>query len=228
MPIGLVTGLESEAALARRYLPAESTGFIACEGPGPEAARSAALRLIDQDVNGLISFGYAGGIDRELKAGDLIIATEIRAGRDKAIACTPTWSETLARKLGGQLRVVRAPIAASDTIIETTAEKLKLHYKTGAAATDMESLAVAEVATEAGIAFATLRAVIDTAGQDLPPMAVVAAGPDGKLKPWRILWSLIRQPGQIPALRPLTLNSKLAERTLGKACRLAGPDFART
>ncbi len=223
---GIVTGLESEAFLVRKHAePGFDRDLIACEGPGPEAARRAARALLDRDVGGLISFGYAGGIDRQAKAGDLVIASEIRRGRDEVQPCEPIWSDALAaihRKYG---RVHREPIAASDAIVTTAEDKMTLRYTTGAIATDMESFAVAEVAAEAGLPFVTLRAVIDIHDQDLPPMAVEAAGADGRLKPWRILWSLISNPGQIPKLGPLTRNSKLADRSLMRTCRQSGAKF---
>ena len=224
---GIVTGLESEAAIVRKHAP---SGFnhdlIACDGPGPDMARRAALALIDKDVGGLISFGYAGGIDRVARAGDLVIANEIRLGRDDTRPCEPIWSDALAAIFIRLGQVHRAPIAASEEIVATASEKMKLRYTTAAVATDMESFAVADVAAEAGLPFVTLRAVIDTHDQDLPPMAIEAAGPDGRLKLWNILWSLITNPGQIPKLGPLTRNSKQADRTLMRTCRKAGTGFA--
>ncbi len=224
---GIVTGLETEALLVRRHAAADfNRDHIACEGPGPEAARRAALLLIDKGVGGLISFGYAGGIDRVAKAGDLVIASEIRQGRDEVQACEPIWSDALAGVLAKYGRIHLAPIAASDAIVTTGDEKMKLRYTTGAVATDMESFAIANAAAEAGLPFVTLRAVIDTHDQDLPPMAIEASGPDGRLKPWRILWSLITNPGQIPKLGPLTRNSKRADRALMRTCRQSGSTFA--
>ena len=225
-PPGIVTGLESEAAIVRNYAVAEfDRDRIACEGPGPEAARSAALALIDKGVGGLISFGYAGGIDRDAKAGDLVVASEIREGRNEVVACEPIWGDAVAKVLSAQVRVMRFPIAASQDIVKTAQDKMTLRYRTGAVATDMESFAIGKAAEEAGLPFITIRAIIDTAEQDLPPMAVEACGSDGRLKPWRILWSLISNPGQVRKLGALTKNSKLADRMLGKACGLPGSRF---
>jgi hopanoid-associated phosphorylase len=224
---GILTGLESEAAIVRKHAPyGFDRDLIACAGPGSEAAHRAALSLIDKGVGGLISFGYAGGIARGIAAGDLIIASEIRHGRDDVQPCEPIWSDALASALSAHARIHRAPIAASSEIVKSTQDKMTLRYITGAFATDMESFAIAQVAADAGLPFVTLRVVIDTHDQDLPPMAVEAAGPDGRLKPWRILWSLISNPGQIPKLGPLTRNSRLADRTLIQVCREAGEIFA--
>jgi len=61
--------------------------------------------------------------------------------------------------------------------------------------------------------------------QTLPIMAVDAVDHNGKLKPWRILWSLIWQPGQLGELRRLAANTRAATNSLEMVCRKTLPDF---
>jgi nucleoside phosphorylase len=67
--LGVVTGLKSEAKLIK------GPG-LACVSTGGQAreARRKIDRLIAEGATGLISFGIAGALSPELKAGDLVIA----------------------------------------------------------------------------------------------------------------------------------------------------------
>jgi hypothetical protein len=67
-------------------------------------------------------------------------------------------------------------------------------------AVDMESHVAAKVAALHNIPFAVCRTVIDPAGRDLPPAAVIDLRHDGTPDLLAISGSVIRQPNQIPAL----------------------------
>ena len=224
---GIVTGLHGEAALANKYLrKSDFATLIVCVGPGPVAAQKAAEQLVGLGVSGLISFGFAGGIDETVQAGTVLIAKEIRKGRQDTVETDARWSDQLAKLVGSKVAVSRGSIAASDEIVRSANDKTRMRYKTGALAADMESFAIGTVARDAGLPFITIRAISDPALQSLPIMAVDAVGPDGKLKPWRIAWSLIRHPGQFSELLRLAKNTRSASDSLGAVCRLAGPNFA--
>ena len=67
--LGVVTGLKSEAKLLK------SLGLACvCTGGQAREARRKIDRLIAEGATGLISFGIAGALSPDLKAGDLIVA----------------------------------------------------------------------------------------------------------------------------------------------------------
>ena len=225
-PVGIVTGLQAEAALARKH--ANETGakyLVACHGPGPDQAGKAARDLIRQGAEGLLSFGLAGGLDDNIAAGDVVLATEIREGRYQAVRTTALWREDVFRKLDLERPVIEAPIAASDNIVREASDKTRLKYKTDAVAVDMESFAVGKAAEHAQLPFLAIRAISDPALQTLPVMAVEAMSADGKVRAWKVFWSLIRHPGQIGELRRLAKNTGLATSALVQILGQLGPDF---
>jgi len=67
-------------------------------------------------------------------------------------------------------------------------------------AVDMETHVAARVAARTGSPFGVVRAITDTAEEDLPPGALVGMRPDGGMALGAVLASLARHPGQLPAL----------------------------
>ncbi len=201
MKIGIVVGLVAEARLAA---PLGSRTEIG--GGGAEGAARAARTLIASGVDALLSFGLAGGLAPGVTAGTLVIPAEIVS------AAGGCWlaDAALAARLGGP----EGALLAGTEIIVTRAAKAAAWLRTGALAVDLESGAVAQTAAAHGIPFAVLRAVCDPASRDLPPAALTALHPDGRVKPWALAGSLARHPGQIAALMALGREAALARRAL--------------
>lgn len=210
-PPTLLVGFEAEAQIARL------TGWPVVIGGGTTpGAASAARMAIQSGAPAIVSFGLAGGLDPSLPAGTLVIASEITT-RDGV----SRWftDPILSARLGGQTGHV---CLGTDQPAASVGEKQALHRRTGAALVDMESMAVAEAATEAGIPFAVLRAICDPADRDLPPAALVALTPDGKLAFGRLVRSILLGPGQIGALLGLARDAAAARRVLrDRATRIA-------
>jgi hypothetical protein len=89
----------------------------------------------------------------------------------------------------------------------------------------MESHLAAEVAAAYGIPFAVCRTVIDPADRDLPPAAVVGLRNDGTPDMLAISRSVVRQPGQVPALVRIAIDAWSARGALLRGRRLLGPAF---
>jgi adenosylhomocysteine nucleosidase len=79
----------------------------------------------------------------------------------------------------------------------------------------MESSAVAEVASAERVPFLVVRAIVDTAQDAVPEVAlrVTRAGQDG-LHVGRLLATLARTPGELPALIRLARRYRTASRAL--------------
>jgi hypothetical protein len=108
----------------------------------------------------------------------------------------------------GRLLTCREPLGS-------TAAKALAFRQTGAVAADMESSAVAEVASAERVPFIVVRAIVDTA-QDAVPAAALSATGAGQDRPrlGRLLASLARTPGELPALIRLARRYRSASRTL--------------
>jgi adenosylhomocysteine nucleosidase len=213
MRIGAVVGLATEARIARR------TGWAVAVGGGTAAgAASAAIALAEQGCTGLISFGLAGGLDPALRRGTLIVPSAVIAG-DASHATDPT----LSRMLGG---TTPHALFGADAIVASVAAKRVLRERTGAAAVDLESAAVARIADGRGIPFAVLRAICDPADRALPPAAQVALDAGGEVSIWRVLASIAMHPAQLPALLALAADAASAKRSLVARVRQIAPALA--
>jgi adenosylhomocysteine nucleosidase len=198
---GVVTGLAAEARIAAKFgMP------VAVGGGTPEGARQAAESLVRQGVRGLVSFGLAGGLDPALAPGAILIP-------DSVLCSGATWptDRRLAAELGG---CTAGLLFSGEAIAADRQAKATQRQATGAAAIDLESGAVAAVAARHRLPFAVLRAICDPAGRDLPPAALLALGPGGKVRLGAVLLSVLRRPSQVGALLTLARDAKAANRAL--------------
>ena len=212
---GVVVGLEAEARIARRLgLPVEIGGGDAA------GAEAATRRLIAAGARGLISFGLCGGLDPDLKAGDLLVPGEILCEDGERFE---TDSE-LNFYLGGATPHV---VLGAGGLLSRASAKLRRWQTTGASAVDLESGAVARAAVRHGVPHACLRAVCDAAGDSLPPAAITALDPSGRIRIAAVAWSVLSHPGQILALIGLAAKAGLARRALGQRVSKVGLSLRR-
>ncbi len=203
--LGVVCALRSEARHLGRSV-ASNAGLgslpdgtlIAVTGMGLEAAAAGTARLIAAGAGALASFGMAGGVDRELPAGCLFLPPTVSSPDGTPFACDAQWHAQLCSALGGAvtqglLATVRAPLTSA-------AAKAALREATGARAVDMESCAVAELASRHGLPFVAVRVIIDDAQAQLPAAVAAATAADGQVAAWRLAAHLLRHPGELAAV----------------------------
>lgn len=201
---GFVTGLIAETRLLTRDF-----NLVAAGGGTSRGAVQAAELLVSRGATTLISFGLAGGLDPALRPGDLLVPESVVAA-ECAFHCDPL----LVEQFGG---ATVSLMVGDGAVADTVEAKRVLFASTGAAAIDLESVAVARVAETHGLKFGVLRAVADPAGECLPPAALTALDAQGRVAAGRILASICRHPLQLPALARLALNAITARRTLSQA-----------
>jgi adenosylhomocysteine nucleosidase len=209
---GFVTGLLAEARVAAKLGAAEAGGGL------PPGAAAAAERLLARGATALVSFGLCGGLDPALRPGALLVPRAV-LWHGRSYAADPSLSAAL----GGFSAHL---LLAGDMVAADPAAKRLLFGRTAAAAIDLESGAVAEVAARGKIPFAALRAVCDPAGAKVPPAALVALDAGGAVSVWRVAASLLRAPGQLPALLALGRAAGQARRALvGRVGDVGGGRF---
>ncbi len=201
-------GLQREASILRR------DGIMPVIGGGYAAALEEALEdhiVRFPHISIIVSAGIAGALDPALKVGDTVIDLKplpFRRGVGVGAiddaqrfwkAPTPNPSpkgEGLTEKLP---HAHHGKIIGQNHIAVTIAEKAAL-ATTGALAVDMESHVAARVAERHGLPFIAIRTISDCAHETLPPAALVGMNPDGSMALGKVLASLARHPGQLPAL----------------------------
>ncbi|MGE0491876.1 MAG: hypothetical protein AB7S38_21875 [Vulcanimicrobiota bacterium] len=182
------------------------TVSLVCSGLGQERAQHAMhwLQKVDRPRSILIA-GVAGGLDPELVTGDLLLA---EGGE-------PAWLAAVAGRLP---RARVGKLLTSGRVIVKARNKAAVFADTGALAVDMETWAAAGVAR---VPWLGLRAISDTAGQDLPLDFNDYFDDKGHSRYAAVALEVARRPALLPGLLRLAGNSVKAVKRLGEAVRVA-------
>jgi adenosylhomocysteine nucleosidase len=244
-PIGIVSALAAEA---RTLGPAAPRGaglrqltdgaLLAVSGIGASAAAAAARRLVLAGATALASYGMAGGLDPTLICGAVLLPQEVAAcdGTGAAVSLTSRqWRQRLRAALPPSCIAGEGTLLTCERPLGRDA-KAAAWQRSGAAAVDMESAAVGQVAAQARLPFIALRVIVDTAADELPA-AVIAASAGGRLRIGRLLGGLLRAPEDIGSLIRLSARYRIATRALATVARpgsasrgalIGGPGAAQT
>ena len=200
-----------EEAVPFKKIAAGKTGIsILIVGIGRQNAESSFRKYLASNSPELVlTCGFAGGLNPELKLGEVVF--EI-GNRQCEADVRPA--------IGNQLVASGAKAVkffCADRIATTIAEKKKLRDETGADAVEMESAAIHTVCRERGIACITIRVISDTANEDLPLDFNALAKPDKSLDFGKLAWTITKSPGKIGALLELQKKTSFAARQLATA-----------
>ena len=194
--------LKEEAGAFQKLTATQAGISILITGIGRKnSERTLGERLNHLTPRLVLTCGFAGGLNPALVPGDVLGCTDDPTLRDKL-------------KAAG---VKSAKFFCATRIATTGAEKLELRRATGADAMEMESEAIQTICRTRGIPCATVRAISDAAGEDLPLDFNQLSKPDLSLDFGKLLWAIARAPGKIPALLHLHKNSSIAARRLAEA-----------
>jgi adenosylhomocysteine nucleosidase len=181
------------------------------------------VRLIEHSVaqggQAIISIGIAAGLMPGMVAGACLVGDEVlHSGR--SYRADATWTARIKEMIGNTELVT---IAGVDRPLTSPAAKRALNAETGAVAADMESHIVAQLATRHGLPFAVLRVIADPAEREITSAALVGMRSDGGIDVLAVLASLLRHPGQLPALLRLAADTRRAMATLLRCRDRLGP-----
>ena len=131
-------------------------------GVGADAATRAARLLVDgHRPRLLVSAGFAGGLDPALARGAVVRPT-------LAVADGDPRRFDLVRPCASAAAGISRTIVTVPGVVATPAAKRDLAARSGAHLCDMETHAVAAVATGSGIPCASVRVISDAADDELP------------------------------------------------------------
>ncbi len=228
--LGIVAALAAESRSLgaaspdrRKATLLEDGTLLIVSGVGPAAARAGARRLVAEGVGALLSWGMAGALDPHIAAGALIMPAEVISPEGQVFRSAPEWRARVSAAMPSRHPVSCGGLLTCSEPLRSPAAKSEAFRRTGAIAVDMESSAVAEVAAGVRLPFLAVRAIVDTAADEVPRSAVMALAPEaGGLRVGRLLAALARAPGELPALLRLGARYRKALRALALVARTGG------
>jgi adenosylhomocysteine nucleosidase len=190
---------------------------LALSGMGfDNAARTAEQLLRSEAPDLLISTGFCGAVAQELQVGDVVVARSLvvsnELGFDEVPVMLADVGQTfVARQSMAGGRVCGGTFVSTSKVVakQVLARIVPPHCQNSVV--EMESSAVALVAGEHGIPLVAIRAVSDDAGEELCFSLDEFCDRDLlRIKPVKVLLTVLKRPTIIPQLFRLSRNSSLA------------------
>jgi adenosylhomocysteine nucleosidase len=188
---------------ARRGIWKQREILLIANGAGP--SQSAAAAGVCDGSAAIISTGFCGALDSDLKIGEVIVADKVLFST-QMFGCRPVATSASFR---------RGVIYSSARVAATAKEKEELR-KSGAIAVEMEAGGIVPYAQDRGLPFFCVRAVSDMAEESFSNDFNVALGADGRYRIGRLIGSALMQPHRrFPELLRLKKRCDLAAERLG-------------
>jgi adenosylhomocysteine nucleosidase len=224
--VGIVCALAVEArhlgpATPRSdQLGALSDGsLLVVSGMGPAAAERGARALVDAGATALASWGLAGALDPTFTAGTIFLPEEVVGTDSSGFPTAKSWRERVGSAIRACDPVTHGKLLTTATVVGTAQQKATLFDDTGAAAVDMESLAVARVADLSRLPFIAVRVIVDGAEDSIPEAIALATDGSGHVQLWRLMGDLVRAPANFAPLMRLARRYRAANRSLAAVAR---------
>ena len=197
---------------------------VVVSGPGRERVQvaAAAVAAMQPGATGLLATGVAGGLRPGLRPGYLVLAQRLLDVRTadgrhgQPMRSDPALRAFVTERLASAaLTVQDGDNLTVDTAPATPEAKRALQESSGAAVVQMEDYVWAEAARDLEVPFASLRAVLDPAGERLPE-AVLGWTWQGP-RPREVAGSVVRQPWLPAGLARLAWQRRTAVRSIDRA-----------
>ncbi len=158
------------------------------------ATAAARVTLSEFPCQLVVSTGCAGGLSATLGLGAVVIASEVVCGITSSIfpVSERLVASLTARTSGSGLHcAIGRQLSVAEPLVSVAA-KQQAAIRFQALAVDMESAAIAREAKENGIAFASVRAILDPALASLPPTEELIDPESGRVQPWPLIRKVLR------------------------------------
>jgi adenosylhomocysteine nucleosidase len=172
-----------------------STVCVALTGVGWEHARKSAHAVLQDPFDLCMSSGLAGGLKAQYKPGEILVFRSV--GEITGTRVVPSDARLVSRASHGGAQIV-SRLMTSKRLIVSAEEKHQLGRFGDAV--DMESFPVLAAAQERGIPAVAIRAISDTAKEDLPMDFSRHTAEDGRVAIRGVLGEIARRPQILPAL----------------------------
>jgi adenosylhomocysteine nucleosidase len=216
-PVLVICGLKDEQDIAQG-----PNVVVVLSASDPNLLRQRLAALNPTDYKCVVSFGICGGLLPGFKDGDLMVARSVVLASGAPGQWTPDQSITasiVTKLTQAGVAVSTGLFAGSDALGNSNSAALKaaLRAATGADEVDMETHIAAQFAAKGSVPFVAIRSPSDDCTQALPPAALVPLHQDGTTDYVAVALSVAQDPGQIPQLLQLYIDTQSAYGALKKA-----------
>jgi adenosylhomocysteine nucleosidase len=210
-PILIVAALDRELApLASKNHPA--LAFLETGEGIVNVERHLESWLEKSKARTVLSIGFAGALSQSLKAGDLVIAEEVRNASVLPDAKLLTAAKGVST--GDPWIHFGVALTSNEILWKAHSKRVLAESLTDViGAVDMESTAVARICGRRGLPFLVVRSITDLLDEDLPLDFNQYRNCDGRVDSKRVIKAALLRPGAIRGLWQLRKRSQLcAER----------------
>jgi len=186
------------------------------------AAKATRVLLATMQPDILISAGFCGGIATDLDVGAVVVATRLAtvSGNrvdELSIELAADGYNFVARQSMSSHRLFGGMFVSTPVIMAKSRIASLLQAGTLHPVVEMESSAIAQIATENSIPFVGIRSVSDPACEELGFSLEEFCDDQMRIRIPLVLLTIVRKPRIIPQLIRLARNSRIAEAALARA-----------
>jgi len=196
-------------------------------GLGPERGAAAAQALITASTPELvINFGFAGAMTAGPKVGDLVVAERLLSCRNGSFQEQRGLAEELTNRLIGFLaedfsgktfQIFRGTFIMAERIMGKRELAGLLPAGLANPVLEMESAAIAQEAAEVNVPLCAIRAISDSAEEELGFAIEDLTDREMKVRLGKVLLTVAKKPWIVPQLLRLARNSRRAGENLATA-----------
>lgn len=202
---------------------------VAEVGIGHSAAENLREILKTRRPKIILSIGFGGALDPELRTGDIVVSVEAATVQlpSRRLAMSEQHTKhAFDALIASGLRVTKGSTLTVPEPLMSGEDKQRHGALTGAAVVDMETFWIAQEADRAEIPLVSVRTVIDEMHHDLPGI-VADITADGGQREWLHALRAMRNPANVGSLVPLAVRSRKAVGTLRSITEALVPVFTK-
>ena len=217
--LAIIASMERElSGLRREISPDRSVDSFDLKVVGVGISRrQSSLRELLRSASGgqprgVLMLGFAGAVDRKLKAGGLVLSSRyyLDAHNEKFLTPDPAMRQSaIIAAANAGLPVTHSDSLTVDAIVATPEAKAALAEKNPVGIVEMEDYWLAAEIQDAGVPFISARVVLDTAQQSLPGHLLGLS--QGRTQD---VLRTAAMPWRVPALLRLAYQARIARQAL--------------
>ena len=186
---GVIVGVKEEFNIVNEYKVPVNIGY-------GKVNASNATRELEKKVDCIVSFGFAGSVDPNLKNGQVIIPKNLITYKKKKIKLSLKYRSIIKKKLK-QICLNENDLISVDEIINTKKIKTHLFNKFNVSSIDMESEAISQTSRDLQVPCIILRVILDDTIFAIPEFIKRNTNHEGKLDYTKLFIDFMKEPIQI-------------------------------